>query len=98
MAITTLDQAAAGAKPAGYFAKSNSASLVAGRPYNPWYLAGIPSAAPVPVRSGGFGGVDGLASHIVDEKIDAVLDATHPFAARISTNAIRACAQALSKC
>jgi precorrin-6A/cobalt-precorrin-6A reductase len=44
----------------------------------------------VPVRSGGFGAVDGLATYLRDERIEALIDATHPFAAVISTNAARA--------
>ena len=51
-----------------------------------------PVAAPIPVRSGGFGGAEGLAAYLVDRSIDVVLDATHPFAAQISANAISACA------
>ena len=43
------------------------------------------------VRVGGFGGVDGLASYLAG--VDAVVDATHPFAARISANAVEACAR-----
>lgn len=46
------------------------------------------------VRSGGFGGADGLADFLLREEMSAVIDATHPFAARISANAARACAQA----
>lgn len=37
-------------------------------------------------RSGGFGGADGLARFLVDERIDAVIDATHPFAATMPFN------------
>lgn len=44
-------------------------------------------AQPVPVRSGGFGGSDGLAQFLKTEKFDLLIDATHPFAARISQNA-----------
>ncbi|KAA0092302.1 cobalt-precorrin-6A reductase [Mycolicibacterium sp. P1-18] len=43
------------------------------------------------VRIGGFGGVDGLRRWVRDERVDAVVDATHPFAARITANAARAC-------
>ncbi|SFF55266.1 precorrin-6A/cobalt-precorrin-6A reductase [Actinoplanes philippinensis] len=43
------------------------------------------------VRVGGFGGVDGLARYLRDARIDAVVDATHPFAATISGNAAVAC-------
>jgi precorrin-6A/cobalt-precorrin-6A reductase len=52
-----------------------------------------PSASPLPVRSGGFGGADGLAAYLTSENVDVVVDATHPFAVAISTNAIAACEQ-----
>ncbi|NLG45765.1 cobalt-precorrin-6A reductase [Gordonia sp. (in: high G+C Gram-positive bacteria)] len=42
------------------------------------------------VRIGGFGGVDGLRRALAE--YDAVVDATHPFAAGISRNAAAACA------
>lgn len=45
------------------------------------------------VRTGGFGGVDGLARQLVDERFDVVVDATHPFAATMQRNAAAACAQ-----
>lgn len=45
-----------------------------------------PTAQPVPVRSGGFGGSDGLSQFLRSEKFDLLIDATHPFAARISQN------------
>lgn len=53
-----------------------------------------PAAAPLPQRVGGFGGADGLAAYLAAERIARVIDATHPFAARISANAVAACAQA----
>ncbi len=49
-----------------------------------------PAASPLPVRIGGFGGFAGLAEYLRHERIDLLVDATHPFAARISTNAIAA--------
>ncbi|OBI92106.1 cobalt-precorrin-6A reductase [Mycobacterium sp. 1245805.9] len=58
-------------------------------------LAGrVPDPAlPVgPVRIGGFGGVDGLKRWLRDEHIDAVVDATHPFAATMTAHAAEACA------
>ncbi|MGW6692957.1 cobalt-precorrin-6A reductase [Rhodococcus sp. NPDC054953] len=42
------------------------------------------------VRVGGFGGVDGLTEWVRGNGIDAVVDATHPFAARITANAAAA--------
>ncbi|RSN66897.1 cobalt-precorrin-6A reductase [Actinomadura sp. WAC 06369] len=53
-----------------------------------------PRALPGRVRVGGFGGPDGLAAWLRDERIDAVVDATHPFAARMTGNAALACAAA----
>ncbi len=50
-----------------------------------------PVAPQIPFRSGGFGGVDGLKSYLTDEKIDLVVDATHPFAAQMSAHAAEAC-------
>jgi len=49
-----------------------------------------PLAMPVPVRVGGFGGVDGLMAFIEEEEIELLVDATHPFAARMSANAVAA--------
>ncbi len=51
-----------------------------------------PLAQPLPMRVGGFGGVDGLCQWLRDERITHVVDATHPFAARMSHNAVAACA------
>ncbi|ORA35626.1 cobalt-precorrin-6A reductase [Mycobacterium aquaticum] len=59
-------------------------------------LAGrVPEPAlPVgPVRIGGFGGVDGMRNWLRDERIDAVVDATHPFAATITAHAAQVCAE-----
>lgn len=52
----------------------------------------VPADQPIPVRIGGFGGVEGLSRYLVDNAIDLMIDATHPFAARISDNAARAAA------
>ncbi len=43
------------------------------------------------VRIGGFGGPDAMAAWLRDQAVEAVVDATHPFAARISASAARAC-------
>ena len=53
-----------------------------------------PRPLPIPVRVGGFGGVEGLARFLESERIEAVVDATHPFAAVMSRNAAEACATA----
>ncbi len=39
------------------------------------------------VRIGGFGGTEGLRKWLADNAIDAVVDATHPFAGTISSHA-----------
>ena len=44
----------------------------------------------MPVRSGGFGGVAGLADYLQREHIAALIDATHPYAEIISANAVAA--------
>ena len=52
----------------------------------------VPVNQPLPTRIGGFGGADGLADAIRQQGITHVVDATHPFAAEISRNAVAACA------
>ena len=49
-----------------------------------------PLPQPLPLRIGGFGGVEGLVSWLRAENITHVVDATHPFAAGISKNAVAA--------
>jgi precorrin-6A/cobalt-precorrin-6A reductase len=49
-----------------------------------------PVAQGVPVRTGGFGGADGLAAYLRKDHIDLLIDATHPYAAQISANAAQA--------
>lgn len=53
-----------------------------------------PVDQPLPVRIGGFCGASGLADYLHREAITHVVDATHPFAAEMSRNAIAACAEA----
>jgi precorrin-6A/cobalt-precorrin-6A reductase len=60
---------------------------LAGRTERPAPLAGD-------VRIGGFGGAAGLYDYLTGHGIGRVVDATHPFAARISTSARLACEQA----
>jgi len=61
-------------------------SSLAGRVEQPATPAGI-------VRIGGFGGVAGLIEYLAMQRIDAVIDATHPFATKISSHAELACKQ-----
>ncbi|AXE39575.1 cobalt-precorrin-6A reductase [Acidipropionibacterium virtanenii] len=59
-------------------------------------LAGVTaSRSPVPgaVRVGGFGGVEGLSAFLRENRVRAVVDATHPFAGTMSDHAARAAAQ-----
>jgi precorrin-6A/cobalt-precorrin-6A reductase len=49
-----------------------------------------PRALPVPTRIGGFGGVDGLVRYLEENATDALVVATHPFAAQIRRNAVAA--------
>ena len=56
-------------------------------------LAGRTSAAADhggTLRLGGFGGAEGLEAYLVHERFDAVVDATHPFAERMSAHVARA--------
>lgn len=50
-----------------------------------------PVSQPLPTRIGGFGGVEGLEQFLKAEGITHVVDATHPFAAGMSRNAVAAC-------
>jgi precorrin-6A/cobalt-precorrin-6A reductase len=58
---------------------------IAGRTAEPAPVAGL-------ARVGGFGGVDGLVAYLRETGTAIVIDATHPFAAQISRNAMAACA------
>jgi precorrin-6A/cobalt-precorrin-6A reductase len=62
-------------------------SSLAGRVSRPRLPAGE-------VRIGGFGGPDALAQWLTEHRVSAVLDATHPFAERISASAAYACPRA----
>lgn len=58
-------------------------SSLAGRTREPLLPAGE-------VRIGGFGGIDGLVGYLRAQRVDVLVDATHPFAERISANAAAA--------
>ncbi|WP_415937693.1 cobalt-precorrin-6A reductase [Streptomyces sp. 039-1] len=49
-----------------------------------------PGAVEGDVRTGGFGGADGLARWLREHRVDVLVDATHPFASGITANAARA--------
>ncbi|MEV2218012.1 cobalt-precorrin-6A reductase [Streptomyces sp. NPDC050997] len=51
-----------------------------------------PGAITGEVRIGGFGGADGLADWLREQRVDALVDATHPFAESITANGARAAA------
>jgi len=76
--------ALAGAVLAGHAGRVAVTTSLAGRIERP-------GAVPGDVRIGGFGGADGLAEYLRREGVDAVIDATHPFAAQISAHARLAC-------
>lgn len=61
-------------------------SSLAGRVSHPARPAGR-------LRVGGFGGVTGLAAYLTEQRVAAVVDATHPFATSISVHAAQATAQ-----
>lgn len=48
---------------------------------------------PGQMRIGGFGGVEGLSSYLTDQRIDLLVDATHPFAVTMSQTAAAACSK-----
>ncbi len=50
-----------------------------------------PKPQPLPMRSGGFGGVDGLVRFLDANRIAALIDATHPYADQMSAHAVAAC-------
>jgi precorrin-6A/cobalt-precorrin-6A reductase len=59
-------------------------------------LAGRTSSPRLPggeIREGGFGGADGLATYLINENVDLMIDATHPYAAQISAHAADAVRQ-----
>jgi precorrin-6A/cobalt-precorrin-6A reductase len=53
-----------------------------------------PAVQPVPVRAGGFGGIEGLAAYLSAQRIGVLVDATHPYAATIAAHAAAAAALA----
>ena len=79
MAITTLDGALAGMKPPEYFAKAVSGTLVAGRPMNINYLAGVPGA-----MVANAAGLNGLALTSYAGQIPIPAAATNTHLARFS--------------
>lgn len=62
-------------------------------PEHVYSLAGIgrvPQDLACQVRVGGYGGAEGLADYLRSERIELLIDATHPYAAQISANAAQA--------
>jgi precorrin-6A/cobalt-precorrin-6A reductase len=53
-----------------------------------------PAPLPGQIRTGGFGGPAGLAAYLTEHAVGRLIDATHPFATRISAEARLACASA----
>jgi precorrin-6A/cobalt-precorrin-6A reductase len=62
-------------------------SSLAGRVRNPKLPVGE-------VHEGGFGGPEGLTAWLAERRIDVVVDATHPFAARMTASAVEATTRA----
>jgi precorrin-6A/cobalt-precorrin-6A reductase len=58
-------------------------SSLAGRTENP-------ILPPSEVRIGGFGGADGLAQYLEENRVSLLINATHPYAAEIGRNAVEA--------
>ena len=59
-------------------------------------LAGVtrrPVLPRIAHRIGGFGGIDGLSSWMRDQRIEALIDATHPYAVQMSHHAATAAAR-----
>ncbi len=57
-------------------------------------LAGVtrnPNALELPTRTGGFGDEAGFRDYLIEAGIKGVVDATHPFAARITSRTARVC-------
>lgn len=84
--VLVLGGTGEGREIAGALASSADVEVVtslAGRVRDPRWPEGE-------VRVGGFGGAEGLAEWLHGNRIRALLDATHPFAARITENAHRA--------
>tara|TARA_E500000318_G_scaffold20816_1_gene21349 strand:+ start:889 stop:1644 length:756 start_codon:yes stop_codon:yes gene_type:complete len=50
------------------------------------------------IRTGGFGGAEGLAAYLRELDISALVDATHPYAAQISANAAKAASETGTPC
>ncbi|MEM1072841.1 MAG: cobalt-precorrin-6A reductase [Pseudomonadota bacterium] len=55
----------------------------------------VPMRHPLDQRIGGFGGVTGLVDYILAHEVTHVVDATHPFAAQMTRNAMAACQNAV---
>ncbi len=86
--VLVLAGTGAGRQVAGLLALRDDLEVIsslAGRVQDPRLPVGA-------VRSGGFGGAQGLARWLQQNGIDAVIDATHPFAAGITRNAAQATA------
>jgi len=80
-------EASALAKLVGPDSRLDATLSFAGRTANP-------APQPIATRSGGFGGLEGLVQYLEEHRIEAVVDATHPFADQMSAHAVAACGQA----
>lgn len=76
-------------------AKALASQLAAGGIAAIASLAGVtrtPEPLALPTRTGGFGGEAGFRAFVAAQGISRVIDATHPFAARITDRTARICA------
>ena len=87
---TAEGRALAAAAEARFSPSLTVISALAGRTRAPILPAGE-------VRIGGFGGAEGLAAYLREERIGLLIDATHPYATRISAQACEAAAKARTK-
>lgn len=76
----TKEAAALAEKLVNEMPQTRIISSLAGRTKEPAPIAGE-------VRIGGFGGAEGLANFLIENKVTHLIDATHPFARTISKNA-----------
>lgn len=67
MTIATLDAIVAGFQPPRPYAKTNTPTLVAGRPHSLWYLAGFPGAGAAAANTAGGVNLSSSSSQVVGQ-------------------------------
>lgn len=86
MTLLVLGGTAEGRQIAGQLAGQDAIISLAG-------ATRAPQDQGLPVRVGGFGGAEGFKAYLRQAQISAVLDATHPYASRITARTARICAE-----